>query len=265
MGGVCPSEARVLAQGAKGCFAVMEEDMYSFESRVRYSEVDSEGYMTLNSVLDYFQDCSTFQSEELGVGLEFLMARNLAWVLTSWQVEIKRYPVYGENITVSTWPYDFKGFFGYRNFLIKGKEEEICAYANSIWALLDLSSGKPARILQKMIDAYEFLPRFPMEASSRKILLPKNMEAKEPFPVHKYHIDTNRHVNNGKYVSMAQEYLPQGVQVGKMRAEYRKAAVYGDMVYPFAIPEEEKMIVNLADEEGKPYAVIELEEKRSCS
>jgi len=60
--------------------------MYSFESRVRYSEVDSEGYITLNAVLDYFQDCSSFHSEELGVGLEFLMKRKLAWVLSCWQV-----------------------------------------------------------------------------------------------------------------------------------------------------------------------------------
>lgn len=236
--------------------------MYSFESKVRYSEVDSEGRITLNAILDYFQDCSSFQSEELGVGLKFLIERNLAWVLTSWQVEIKRYPVYGENITVSTWPYDFKGFLGYRNFLIKGREEEICAYANSVWALLDLPSGKPTRILPKMAEAYEFFPQFPMETASRKIHLPEHMQARAPFPVHKYHIDTNRHVNNGKYVSMAQEYLTQGARVGKMRAEYRKAAVYGDMVHPFTVQEGTKMTVNLADGQGKPYAVIELEEKR---
>lgn len=78
--------------------------MYSFESRVRYSEVDSEGNITLNAILDYFQDSSSFHSEELGLGLEYLMKRNLAWVLSCWQVELNRYPVYGERITVSTWP-----------------------------------------------------------------------------------------------------------------------------------------------------------------
>lgn len=236
--------------------------MYSFESRVRYSEVDSEGRITLNAILDYFQDCSSFQSEELGVGLEFLMEQNFVWVLTSWQVEVKRYPSYGEKITASTWPYGFKGFLGYRNFLIKGKEEEVFACANSVWALLDMETGKPARIPRKMADAYEFSPQLPMEKASRKIQLPEHMQAREPFPVQKYHIDVNRHVNNGKYVGMALEYLPQKAQVGKLKAEYRKAAVYGDVIYPFIQQEGTKMTVNLANGQGMPYAVIELEEKR---
>ena len=36
--------------------------MYQFESRVRYSEVDSERHLTLPAVMDYLQDCCTFQS-----------------------------------------------------------------------------------------------------------------------------------------------------------------------------------------------------------
>ncbi|MEH2943877.1 acyl-ACP thioesterase domain-containing protein [Lachnospiraceae bacterium KK002] len=235
--------------------------MYSFESRVRYSEVDSEGNITLNAILDYFQDSSSFHSEELGLGLEYLMKRNLAWVLSCWQVELNRYPVYGERITVSTWPYDFKGFLGYRNFTMKDERSEILAYANSVWVLLDVEKGRPAKILPEMSEAYVFSPKFPMEYNSRKIQLPEQMEAHETFPVHKYHIDTNRHVNNGKYVSMAQEYLPQGFKIGKMRTEYRKAAVYGDIIHPFTMEEPGKTVVNLADEQGKPYAVVELEER----
>lgn len=236
--------------------------MYSFDSRVRYSEVDSQGKVTLNAILDYFQDCSSFHSEELGVGIEFLMEKQVAWVLSSWQIEVNRYPAHGEKITVSTWPYDFKGFFGYRNFTMKSEEGEMLAFANSVWVLLDVKSGRPARILPEMEQAYQLSPKLSMDCAPRKISLPKEMEVQEAFPVHKYHIDTNQHVNNGKYVSMAQEYLPQGFKIGKMRAEYRKAAVYGDVIVPFTAWEDGKLIVNLANEEGKPYAVIELEEYR---
>ena len=235
--------------------------MYCFDSRVRYSEVDSKGAVKMNAILDYFQDCSSFQAEELGVGLSYMAEQGLVWVLTCWQVELKRYPVFGEKIQVSTWPYDFKGFFGYRNYTMKGEGEELLACANSIWALLDIESKKPVRVPEEMTDAYEFFPRLPMEPGSRKVVLPEGMEAKEPCPVHKYHIDTNQHVNNGKYICMAQEYLPSGFHTGRMKAEYRKAAVYGDMIYPYAIQGENKITVNLADVQGNPYAVIELEEK----
>ncbi len=46
--------------------------MYAFDSRVRYSEIDHQGTMTLPALINYFQDCSTFQSEDIGVGLEVL-------------------------------------------------------------------------------------------------------------------------------------------------------------------------------------------------
>lgn len=187
------------------------------------------------------------------------MERELAWVLSSWQIEIKRYPSYGEYVKICTWPYAFKGFFGYRNFTMETQEGEVLAFANSIWTLLDLKKGRPARVIPEMEEVYKLEPEFPMNCESRKIELPENPVAKEPFPVHKYHIDTNQHVNNGRYVGMAQEYVPENKNIWKMRAEYRKAAVYGDVIYPYVAEQNEKTTVNLADKDGKPYAIIELE------
>lgn len=233
--------------------------MYSFESRIRYSEVDKEGRITLNSILDYFQDCSCFHSDDIGVGINYLVEQGLAWVLSSWQIEIKRYPMYGEKVKISTWPYDFKGFFGFRNFTMETLEGEMLAYANSIWTLLDLKKGRPTRLTPKLMEVYKLEPQLSMNCESRKIQLPEGMEAQEAFPVHKYHIDTNQHVNNGRYVGMAQEYLEEGKQVWKMRAEYRKAAIYGDTIYPYIKEQEKVTVVNLADGEGNPYAIIELE------
>lgn len=52
--------------------------MYTFNSRVRYSEVDSNARLTLDGIINYMQDCTNFQSEDLGVGLEFHKEKNLA-------------------------------------------------------------------------------------------------------------------------------------------------------------------------------------------
>ena len=38
--------------------------IYSFDGRVRYSETGENGLLTLPGILNYFQDCSTFQSED---------------------------------------------------------------------------------------------------------------------------------------------------------------------------------------------------------
>ena len=90
--------------------------MYSFNSRVRYSEVNKDGRLKLVSLLDYFQDCSTFHSEDAGMGTEYLAGQGLAWVLNFWQIDVMRYPQLCEQITIETCPYAFKGCLGFRNF-----------------------------------------------------------------------------------------------------------------------------------------------------
>ena len=90
--------------------------MYHFDTRVRFSETDKNRKLTLEAMVDYFQDCSTFQTEELGVGFSYLLPKNLTWVLSYWQIIVEEYPALGEEISICTIPYDFKGFLGKRNF-----------------------------------------------------------------------------------------------------------------------------------------------------
>ena len=66
--------------------------MYEFKSRVRYSEIDHRGTMTLPALINYFQDSSTFHSEAVGLGMEYLREKQKIWVLFYWQVIVERYP-----------------------------------------------------------------------------------------------------------------------------------------------------------------------------
>lgn len=79
--------------------------MYSFNARVRYSEVGGDCRLSLPGIVNYLQDCSTFQSEDLKMGIEYLEQSKRAWWLSSWQIVIERYPQLGEEIVVSTWPF----------------------------------------------------------------------------------------------------------------------------------------------------------------
>lgn len=235
--------------------------MYQFSSRVRYSEVNSEKILTLPALLDYLQDCCTFQSEELGVGVDYLADNHAAWVLSSWQIRICRYPEFGEQITVSTWAYDFKGFYGYRSFKVEGEDGELLAYANSLWVFMDTDTMRPMRINQKMIDVY--LPQMAeiigTDWGNRKLQVPEGGTAGEPIRVQRCHIDTNHHVNNGKYVQMAEEFLPEDFEVGELRVEYKKAAVLGDVLTPVYCVNENQVTVTLADEAGKTCAIVQFE------
>ncbi|MCI8292440.1 MAG: acyl-[acyl-carrier-protein] thioesterase [Hespellia sp.] len=231
--------------------------MYTFDGRVRYSEIDHRGTMTLPSLINYFQDCSTFQSEDIGCGLQALGERHRAWLLSYWQIEIRRYPELGEKITVGTFACGFDKFFGYRNFVMLDGAKTWVARAYSVWIYLDIKTGHPARLCPEDIAPYGQEPPLDMVLEKRKILLPQEGESMPAFPVRREHIDTNEHVNNCQYVQMAQEVLPKDLEVRKLRVEYRKAAVLGDMIYPQVANEEGRTVVVLCDGEEKPYAVVE--------
>ncbi|MDD3204270.1 MAG: thioesterase [Lachnospiraceae bacterium] len=232
--------------------------MYSFESRVRYSEVDANGRMTLESILDYFQDCSTFHSEDLGLGIAYLAERSLAWVLSSWQIDVVRYPVFGEKIKVATFPYDFKGFIGMRNFYIEDERGEKIAFANSIWTLMNLETERPNRLLPEMVEGYVLEEKLPMDYAPRKIAMPEGYESQSPIEIKPYHLDTNHHVNNGQYLRIAMEYVEKDFAVRRMRAEYKKSALLGNQMIAKVAKEYGKYTISLCNEAEEVYAIVEL-------
>ena len=122
---------------------MQRNNQYSFEGRIRFSEIDHTKQITLPGIVNYFQDCSIFQSEDMGLGISYLKEQKRAWVLSSWQVVVERYPRLGEKIKVSTWATGFKGMFGERNFCMEDEDGVNVAYANSLWVYMDAAKKPP--------------------------------------------------------------------------------------------------------------------------
>ena len=233
--------------------------MYSFTSRVRYSETDSDEKLTLLAILNYFQDCSTLQSEDLGVGMDVLKKRDEFWVLNYWQIDVMKYPYLSDRIEIGTYAYDCRGFLGFRNFYMNDQNGNRLAAANSLWTYLSSKTGAPVHIWDKVIEAYGHDEKLEMDYEPRKIKIAEKAEAEkaDPFEVKQHHLDANHHVNNGQYVMMALEYLPQDFRIDRMRAEYKKAALLNDMIYPIIYRSRNYTAVSLNQENGSPYAIVE--------
>lgn len=236
--------------------------MYELDSRVRYSETDIDAKLSLTGIMNYMQDCSTMQSEDAGVGIEYLNREKKAWLLSSWQIVIERRPVLGERIRVQTWPYAVKGVYALRNFAILDERDEYLVKANSYWFLMDTEIGRPMRITEADTAPYgEFGPKIEMEDAGRKIAVPKDMEETGRLVVMKHLLDTNHHVNNAQYVDIARELVPAGTEIGEIRAEYRKAAVFGDEMVIKSARVGRSYLVSLCNANGDVFANVELKEK----
>jgi acyl-ACP thioesterase len=240
--------------------------MYTYNTKVGFSQVDTDRLMRIDAMTALFQDVTCFQGEDIGNGFALLEPRQQAWILNSWQIEVKRFPAFNECITVGTFPTSFKGFIGNRNFVITDADGEIIVMANSIWTFMDMAKMRPARVDEEFISKYTLEEPLPMDYSARKILLPDKAEAsdwnvaeKEAVKVQEYHLDSNNHVNNGQYVRIAFSYLPADLEYAGIRVEYKKQALLGNVMYPTVFEKENLIIVTLSNEENEPYAVIEVE------
>lgn len=54
----------------------------------------------------------------------------------------RQIPELCDNITIGTYPYEFRGFMGFRNFFMEDDKGERIIRANSIWSLMDLKAGR---------------------------------------------------------------------------------------------------------------------------
>lgn len=239
--------------------------MYSYNTRIRYSETNAALELSIAGLVKYLQDVTIFDSERGIANMRNLEQRHLVWLLGAWQIVITRMPKMNEEIKITTLPYEFKGFMGLRNFVVETVNGEVLAKANSVWSLIDTELGKPQRIDAELLAAYELSDKIDMDYKPRKIAVQGEAKILESYQVLPTQIDSNHHMNNAEYVNLAVACLPEGAQIKELRVEYKVSAYLGDMIIPCVYEQEEdgirKMQVQLCGEQKEDkrdtFAIIE--------
>ena len=244
--------------------------MYEMKRTVTYSQVGSTLSMDMAGIVHFLQDCTLAHSESIGKGISHVKEHRKAWFLSSWQIEVERFPRYQENVTVRTWPYEFKSMYGYRNFDILDENANPIVRANSIWIFMDIERMLPIRPTEEDMRGYELYKAIEMKYAPRKIkqldpeyriaycsdtdsVLPK-------IKVRRSFIDSNNHVNNGRYVMEGLDLIEQD-DIRKLRVDYRKAAMLGDIIYPSIYKNEDVTQIVLNDADDNPYVLLEVEKE----
>lgn len=236
--------------------------MYYQDRRVEVNDAltrpDGKCEATLAAMVNYFQNCCLFQSEDLGVGFKYLTENHIGWVLNNWQIDVERFPEYAEKIRIYTNPYSIKSFMGMRNFFIEDEQKNIIVKANSIWTLLNLETVRPCKVPDKIINSYEYEEKLDMEYAPRKIDVPEGGQELKEIEILPQHLDMNMHVNNGQYISMALSCLPIDFKPYHLRAEYRNQVRLGEKLTPTVISvDDSAYYVTLKNESGEVVTVVE--------
>ena len=212
--------------------------------RIRSSECDEKDVMRLASLWDVMQDAANEHARNLGLAYEDIHARGLAWALIRMDAKIIRYPKYGENIDVVTYPAGINKIYAIRHYRVFDAEGNEIAFANSSWIVVDVKTQRPLRagkIFNEIFSgeyAGELCPKLgevPGMAHKRDIIAEYS------------DIDPNQHVNNARYINWVENEFA-GKRISYINANYIKEIKMGTIVEVW----RDESDIEFRDKDGKP-------------
>jgi medium-chain acyl-[acyl-carrier-protein] hydrolase len=235
------------------------------EYEVNYYEIDFRKKLLVTSLINYFEDTATKQSQDVGNGLNYMEKNKIAWVLYKWDINIDRYPSFRENIRVRTSAYSFRKFYGYRTFEVVDADDNIICRAKSIWLLMDTDKRRVKKISDDMYSIYRLnkeIDNKPLDIDN--VHLPEKFTYEKYFNVRYSDIDTNMHVNNVKYLDWAIETVPLEIvlnySIKSLNVTYKKETTYGKKIKSSTevVKRGNNYIAHhlISDDDGKKLCII---------
>ena len=180
--------------------------VWSETRAVRFGAIDKSDSMTLDALLDFFQEAAISHAENLGVGREVMARTNQVWILSRMSVQVDRRPGFGETVTVRTWPRGGEKLFALRDFDMLDADGIPVVRARSCWLIIDIEKRRPLRPQSTtdklpLNDGMDALPA--AAALEENPSLQKITERR----AHYTDMDYNGHVNNVSYIRWMEDAL----------------------------------------------------------
>jgi acyl-ACP thioesterase len=175
--------------------------------RVRLDEVDSRHRLTVNAFIGFLQEIAWQASVEGQVPIPTLLNQGLTWVLSRFQLEVKEYPVYEDNIFIETYAPFADKFSIQRDFKIY-VNEKLIAQAISNWLVVEVEKKKIAPIPDFILQALLNPEKPKLEMNKAKIPELQAPDYQYDIEVRWHDLDINQHTNNKHYFRWALDALP---------------------------------------------------------
>jgi acyl-ACP thioesterase len=196
------------------------------------------------TLLTLAQDLAASHYGTGGLSVPHLRAKGMTWVITRQHFEVSEYPLWLDEVILSTWAKPPKGPFCYRNFAYswapQGKKASLDAAQGgsperipqspepffrgvTCWLVLDIAAGKPVKPTPELFGTLGFCdddalpPVFPRFAFPEAVSgAAKDFSAMDMEFVRPTDIDMNGHVNNLNYARWILAHTPESVCVDRM-------------------------------------------------
>jgi acyl-ACP thioesterase len=200
--------------------------------QIRSYDVDVRKKATLMSLCRCFQESAGHHSQTVKLSYEHLLEMGQFWALSRFYIEVDRYPLWQEEISIETWSKGPDGIFALRDFIFYDVDDKVITRGTSGWLALDIKRRRPVR-LDYFADIMPYASdKHAVDYRFSKISAIEKPDIKSTFTVGYYDLDISNHVTSIKYVewilsSFPFEYLSDK-QVRSFEINFMAESLYDD-------------------------------------
>ena len=227
-------------------------------------ECSPDGLCTLATLCNYFQEAASLNAAALGFSKADIAAagEDLTWVMTHLRVRVVRYPAWGENVRVLTFPRAARRISASRDFFATDSEGREIARATSEWLVIDMASRRPKSVPPFVSGKANTVrePVFGPDAQPARLRWPQDAPA-AATPAFRTvalnaDIDMNAHVNNVRYIVWLAEMAPAGKKCRDLELVFRSETHAGDTVLGETLVQADgSLLQRLAAPDGREHVV----------
>jgi acyl-CoA thioester hydrolase len=133
--------------------------VYTHTFSVPDSSIDMYGHVSNIEYLRWMQDAATGHTSSEGWALERYRQSNAIWVVRRHTIEYFVSAFAGDELDLHTWIESIRDCQSVRRYILtKAGGKRILAKAETLWVCVDPDSGRPKRVPEEFILAFDLVP-----------------------------------------------------------------------------------------------------------
>ena len=245
---------------------------FSKKYTINIYDVDSNYKCKYSSLMNYLWDIVVSQSDSLGE-TDHGFVNNCIWVLLKYDLKIIEYPKFRDTITVETDIVGVKKLYGYRSITIKDSKDNVLISGLSTAILIDYDKRRPVKMSAEQCKVYGIEKELEESIPLDDFIKLEETKYSKDYTVRYSDIDSNKHVNNVKYIEMAVDTLPRNIlneyEISNIKILFKHEAMDESSlhIHSNVIENDENTLTTihtiLDDEHDKPITKLEFKWRKS--
>ncbi len=226
---------------------------------LRSADFDKNARLTPRAILELFQDVAGNHAEEIGIGFDALLNRNLLWVIARTKFVVEKNIARYTTVKVKTWPLSPQRFIFRREYLIFDDKGEIAVKGSADWMVINSETRTLTLGANVFPTDAEYLSDLAIDEKLRKIRDIDGDVTESTVSPRFTDIDMNGHVNNTKYADFAINAInPEGKQIKSFQIDFHKEVLEGEELKLTAVSNGEHYVVIGENTEGEKKFTCEV-------